>query len=64
MKTEDWVKVTDKLPEYGEDVLMYNPKDYFHQYYVGYYNSKEFRENEHNSIIRPTYWMPIMPPKN
>jgi hypothetical protein len=63
MKAEDWIKVEDRLPEFGDDVLMYHSTDYFHQVYVGYYNGKEFRENE-GSIIRPTHWMPIVLPLN
>lgn len=61
MKANDWIKVEDRLPEYGDDVLMYSPKGYYHQHYVGYYNGKEFRENN-GSIIIPTHWMPITLP--
>lgn len=62
MKAEDWIKVEDRLPEFGDEVLMYHPNGYFHQFYVGYYSGKEFRENK-GSIIVPTHWMPIVYPK-
>ncbi len=62
MKAEDWIKVEDRLPEIDEDVLTYNPLDYFQQVYIGYYNGKVFREI-YGSIIKPTHWMPIVPPK-
>ena len=62
MKAEDWIKVEDRLPEVYQDVLMCHPTDYCHPVYAGYYNGKEFRENE-GSIIKPTHWMPIVLPK-
>ena len=61
MKAEDWIKVEDRLPEVEVDILMYHPNGYFHKFYVGYHNGKEFRENEGSRIV-PTHWMPLVLP--
>ena len=76
MKAEDWIKVTDRLPEKADKmwsrwVLVY----YFHQYeYLGRvaynevacydYEEKEWIKHDDEPIDgEVTHWMPIELPK-
>lgn len=70
MKAEDWIKVTDRLPEYEEEVLAagYFPfsteMDMFFIHRTA--NDNVVRDANHFAIIdgvRVTHWMPIVPPK-
>lgn len=74
MKKEDWIKVTDRLPENDDDVLVC-----FHYYDVGwhdcttvgyceYVNNKEIRRREwmidwDDADMVITHWMPIVLPE-
>lgn len=70
MKAEDWIKVTDRLPEYEEEVLVagYFPfsteRDIFFMHRTA--DDNVVIDANHFAIIggvRVTHWMPITPPK-
>lgn len=73
MKKEDWIKVTDRLPENDADVLVC-----FHYYNAGhncttvghceYVNNKGIRQREwmtdwDDTDMVITHWMPIVLPE-
>ena len=72
MKAEDWIKVTNKLPEYDETVLVayhWEADDEFTYMFSHRPTSSDVRIDENgfafiDKRIIITHWMPIMPPKN
>ena len=63
----EWISVNDKLPEFGEHVLVYCQ---IYGQYIAYYHriSGTNYGNWHNGntlgILPPLYWMPLPePPK-
>ncbi len=71
MKAEDWNKVTDKLPEYGEDVLV---AGYFKgigvmETWFSHRTESEvaFKDRNHFCIYHEdaviTHWMPVVLPE-
>jgi hypothetical protein len=61
----EWIKVSDRLPELDNNVLIYvdNQRTVFEGYYHGEYenrfNSWDVCCNEHLVIDKVTHWMPL-----
>ena len=67
MKAEDWIKVTDKLPE-NEDIVLITYRDVRWDditdfYYVASYIASLNRWVGDGLYDEPTHWMPIVPPR-
>ena len=68
-KSSQWISVTDRLPEFGETILVYCKiyGRFLATYeYIGevdrkkYGNWRDFRGN--SGILPPTHWMPLPSP--
>ena len=62
MKTE-WISVKDRLPENKGRYLTYNNLEYPYVWQAVYrYTEKGFLNNELDSVISVTHWMPLPEP--
>ena len=66
MKPEDWIKVTDRLPE-NDDLVLVTYRDVRRDdicdfYYVASYIAPLKRWVGDGLYEEPTHWMPIVPP--
>lgn len=61
MKAEDWIKVTDRLPEEGVWVLISQQSV---NVGIGIYRRGKWYDDMDSLLdVLPTYWMQIVPPK-
>lgn len=75
MKAEDWIKVTDRLPDVGQTVLVASRQyqAWMPSAYVLTYQGKEkidedievdrWLDHHGQNVGYPTHWMPIVLPK-
>ena len=71
MKAEDWIKVTDRLPEFGEVVFVaYKTKECGDTgFRIGIRSMWRFDITDKNNFVlyigeaEVTHWMPIVPPE-
>ena len=64
MKSSDWIKVEDRLPEHNQVILVCNK---WGQHFVVKYNAvadKWFSEDGEWGYYNITHWMPIVSPNN
>ena len=62
----NWIKVEDRLPENDDDILIYLYKPFYEEWElsIAFYDKRlgEFWTND-GYKAHPTYWMPIVLPK-
>lgn len=61
MRTEDWIRVEDRLPETDDSVLVYDEQQ---GVLVADYDSFGFNNYEHGMLDFVTHWMPLVLPKS
>ena len=61
MKAEDWIKVTDRLPDHDNDVLVYD--DMFGVEVASYVSGYGWLHCEYNYLENVTHWMPLVLPE-
>lgn len=66
MKSTDWIKVSDRLPDNDDEVLVYHFKPIYKEWELAIASYDE-RLGEFWTIdglrVHPTYWMPIELPE-
>jgi hypothetical protein len=68
MRKEDWIKVTDRLPE-NDDLVLITYRDVRHDDIVDFYYVASYIEPLKRWVgdglynDEPTHWMPIVPPR-
>jgi hypothetical protein len=61
----DWISVDDRLPEFNNKVLIYDPLSYFDKVTFDYMHPEKVWDSECRRTKGRTYithWMPLPPP--